>query len=92
MSAVGLTLASRAQLDTRFKISIELAATITFFLASGYVVVQALFGTFAGGLLGARMADVIKLIVFPFVALVMELFFIRSSRKAPAPAPEPARA
>jgi hypothetical protein len=89
MSAVGLTLASRAHLDTRFKISIELAATITFFLASGYVVVQALFGTFALGLLGARMADVIKLIVFPVVALVMELFFIRSSRKAPAAAPEP---
>jgi hypothetical protein len=90
MSAVGLTLASRAHLDTRFKISIELAATITFFLASGYVVVQALFGTFALGLLGARMADVVKLIVFPFVALVMELLFIRSSRKAPEAAPEPA--
>jgi hypothetical protein len=84
MSSVGLTLASRAHLDTRLKISSELAATITFFFASGYFVVQALFGTMAtlsGGLIGERIPDVIKLFVFPFVALVMELLFIRRSKK-----------
>jgi len=92
MSSVGLTLSSRAHLETRWKISGELAATLTFFLASGYLVVQALFGTLAamsGGMLGERIPDVIKLFVFPFVALVMELLFIRKSRKAEGPKPVP---
>jgi hypothetical protein len=92
MSSVGLTLASRAHLDTRLKISSELAATITFFFASGYFVVQALFGTMAtlsGGLIGERIPDVIKLFVFPFVALVMELLFIRRSKKELEAAPVP---
>ncbi|MHA2311076.1 MAG: hypothetical protein ACXADF_06235, partial [Candidatus Thorarchaeota archaeon] len=40
MSSVGLTLSARADLDTRWKISKELAATLTFFLASGYLVVE----------------------------------------------------
>ncbi|MBN2230015.1 MAG: hypothetical protein JW779_10555 [Candidatus Thorarchaeota archaeon] len=90
MSSVGLTLASRAHLDTRLKISSELAATITFFFASGYLVVQSLFGTLSGGLVGERIPDVIKLFVFPFVALVMELLFIRRVRKEgeKEPAPE----
>ncbi|MHA1390207.1 MAG: hypothetical protein ACTSWA_12220 [Candidatus Thorarchaeota archaeon] len=85
MSSVGLTLASRAHLDTRWKISSELAATLTFFLASGYLVVQALFDVLSGGLLGDRIPDVIKLFVFPFVALVMLLLFIRRSRREPEP-------
>jgi hypothetical protein len=92
MSSVGLTLASRAHMDTRLKISSELAATITFFFASGYFVVQALFGTMAtlsGGLIGERIPDVIKLFVFPFVALVMELLFIRRSKKELEAAPVP---
>jgi len=89
LSSVGLTLASRADLDTRWKISGELAATMTFFFASGYLVVQALFGTLSGGLIGERIPDVIKLFVFPFVALVIELLFIRRSRKAPEPAEVP---
>jgi hypothetical protein len=89
MSSVGLTLASRAKLETRWKISSELAATITFFLASGYIVVQALFGALSGGMLGARIPDVIKLFVFPLVALVMELIFIRNARKTPEVTPEP---
>jgi len=85
MSSVGLTLASRAHLDTRWKISSELAATLTFFLASGYLVVQALFDVLSGGLLGERIPDVFKLFVFPFVALVMLLLFIRRSRREPEP-------
>lgn len=92
MSAVGLTLASRAHLDTRWKISSELAATITFFFASGYLVVQALFGTLSGGLIGERIPDVIKLFAFPFVALIMELLFVRRMRKqlkAPTPVEMP---
>jgi hypothetical protein len=62
---------------------------MTFFFASGYLVVQALFGTLSGGLIGERIPDVIKLFVFPFVALVIELLFIRRSRKAPEPAEGP---
>lgn len=89
MSAVGLTLASRAHLDTRWKISSELAATIAFFLASGYLVVQALFDVVSGGLLGERIPDVIKLFAFPFVALVMEILFIRRSRKVLDPVSTP---
>lgn len=85
MSSVGLTLASRAHLDTRWKISSELAATITFFLASGYLVVQALFDVLSGGLIGQRIPDIIKLLVFPLVALVMELLFIRRAGKEPKP-------
>jgi hypothetical protein len=89
LSSVGLTLASRADMDTRWKISGELAATLTFFFASGYLVVQALFGTLSGGLIGERIPDVIKLFAFPFVALVIELLFIRRSRKAPEPSEVP---
>jgi hypothetical protein len=81
LSSVGRTLASRAHLDTRWKLSSELAATITFFFASGYLIVQALFGTLSGGLIGERIPDVIKLFVFPFIALIVELLFIRRSRK-----------
>jgi len=89
LSSVGLTLASRADMDTRWKISSELAATMTFFFASGYLVVQALFGTLSGGLIGERIPDVIKLFVFPFVALIIELLFIRRSRKVLEPAEVP---
>lgn len=89
LSSVGRTLASRAHLDTRWKLSSELAATITFFFASGYLVVQALFGILSGGLIGDRIPDVIKLFVFPFVALIVELLFIRRSRKVVEPAEVP---
>lgn len=87
MSSVGLTLASRAHLDTRWKLSGELAATVTFFLASGYLVVQALFDTLSPSLVGERIPDIIKLFVFPFVALIMEILFIRRSRKVLEPKP-----
>ncbi|TFG30116.1 hypothetical protein EU527_14925 [Candidatus Thorarchaeota archaeon] len=87
MSNVGLTLASRANLDTRWKLSGELAANITFFLASGYLVVQALFDVISGGLIGERISDVIKLFVFPFVALIMELVFLRRAHKVLEPMP-----
>ncbi|TFG30555.1 hypothetical protein EU527_14355 [Candidatus Thorarchaeota archaeon] len=90
MSNVGLTLASRAHLETRLKISSELAATITFFLASGYLVVQALFDVsseLSGVLIGERLPDIIKLLVFPFVALIMEILFIRRAGKVLQPMP-----
>jgi len=90
MSNVGLILASRAHLDTRWKLSGELAATITFFLASGYFVVQAVFDVsseLSGFLVGDRLPDIIKLIIFPFVALVMEVLFIRRANKEFEPPP-----
>ncbi|KXH72873.1 MAG: hypothetical protein AM326_00675 [Candidatus Thorarchaeota archaeon SMTZ-45] len=86
MSSVGLTLSARAELETRWKISKELAAAITFFLASGYLVVEAAFES-AGFAIFERGPDLIKLILFPGVALLMALLFIRRAGRAP---PEPA--
>lgn len=92
MSSVGRSLASRAELDTRFKLSKELAATFTFFLASGFMFVDAMFAVILGGVdvtLTGGIGDAVKLIVFPFVAFIMVLNFIRKSRKAPEEAPVP---
>jgi hypothetical protein len=86
MSSVGLTLSARAELDTRWKISKELAATLTFFLASGYLVVEAAFEASIWPILG-KAPDIIKLFLFPGVALIMALLFIRRAGRAP---PEPA--
>jgi hypothetical protein len=76
MSSVGRTLSSRAGLETRWKLSGELAAAFTFFLASGYYFADALF-------------PILRLLVFPFVALVMELLYLRRTGKALRAAPEP---
>ena len=73
-------------MDTRFKLSKELAATFTFFLASGFMFVDAMFAVILGGVdvtLTGGIGDAIKLIVFPFVAFIMVLNFIRKSRKEP---------
>ncbi|MHA2143469.1 MAG: hypothetical protein ACXADD_18485 [Candidatus Thorarchaeota archaeon] len=83
---MGLTLSARADLDTRWKISKELAATLTFFLASGYLVVEAAFEAAVFPILG-KAPDIIKLFIFPGVALLMGLLFIRRAGRAP---PEPA--
>ncbi len=85
MSSVGLALSSRAELDTRWKISKELAATMTFFLASGYLVIEAAFESL-GYAIFERGPDIIKLLLFPGVALLMALLFIRRAGRAP---PEP---
>ncbi len=92
MSSVGRSLASRAELDTRFKISKELAATFTFFLASGFMFVDAMFAVILGvanPTLEGGIGDGIKLLVFPFIAFIMVLNFIRKSRKVPKEAPVP---
>ena len=92
MSSVGRSLASRAELDTRWKLSKELAATFTFFLASGFMFVDAMFSVILGvanpSLMGG-IGDAIKLLVFPFVAFIMELNFLRKSRKVLKPAEVP---
>ncbi|MHA1389840.1 MAG: hypothetical protein ACTSW8_05905 [Candidatus Thorarchaeota archaeon] len=87
MSSVGRSLASRAELDTRWKLSKELAATFTFFLASGFMFVDAMFAVILGGdpTLAGGIGDAVKLLIFPFVAFIMELNFIRKSRKEPKP-------
>lgn len=88
MSSVGLTLSARAELDTRFKISKELGATLTFFLASGYLTIEAAFEAIGIPIL-ASGPDIIKLLIFPGVALVMELLFIRQTGKVVQPPPMP---
>ncbi|MFW9834757.1 MAG: hypothetical protein ACFFEK_12230 [Candidatus Thorarchaeota archaeon] len=89
MSGIGRSLSSRADMDTRWKLSKELAATTTFFLASGYMFVDAMFSVILSGFgdpaLAGATGDAIKLFVFPVVALIMELNFVRISRKAPSP-------
>ncbi len=92
MSSVGRSLASRAELDTRLKLSKELAATFTFFLASGFMFVDAMFAVILGDwdvTLTGGLGDAIKLLVFPFVAFIMVLNFIRKSRKVLEAAPVP---
>jgi hypothetical protein len=90
MSGIGRTLASRADLDTRFKISKELAASFTFFLATGFMFVDTSFEViFSDPTQAAPVADVVKLLLFPLIALFMELLYIRSSRRAPAPVEVP---
>ncbi|MHA2361894.1 MAG: hypothetical protein ACXAB6_08215, partial [Candidatus Thorarchaeota archaeon] len=90
MSGIGRTLASRADLDTRFKISKELAASFTFFLATGFMFVDTSFEViFSDPTQAAPVADVVKLLIFPLIALFMELLYIRSSRRAPAPVEVP---
>lgn len=81
MSSVGQILASRADMDTRLKMSKETAATLTFFLATGYTFVDTTFTQLGGGIQGAT-GDIVKLLIFPLVALVMELRFIYRARKA----------
>ncbi|TFH04976.1 MAG: hypothetical protein E4H14_13645 [Candidatus Thorarchaeota archaeon] len=86
MSSVGRSLASRAELDTRWKLNKELAATFTFFLASGFMFVDAMFSVILGladASLEGGIGDVVKLIVFPFLAFIMALNFVRKSRKEP---------
>jgi hypothetical protein len=82
MSGVGRTLSSRADQDTRWKLSKELAATLTYFLASGFMFVDASISALVAdpNLVGAA-GDAVKLLIFPFVALVMELLFIRRTRR-----------
>ena len=96
MSSVGKSLASRAEKETRFKISKELAATFTFFLATGFMYVDAMFTTIIthpgiGAAMDTSLAgaagDAVKLIMFPFVALLMEIrFIIRARRVTKKPA------
>ena len=97
MSGVGRSLSSRAEMDTRFKISKELAATFTFFLASSYVFVDVMFTlllTPAGFTATdvAPISAIFKLWLFPLIALVVELRFIWRSRRAPKPAKVPEEA
>lgn len=86
MSSVGRTLAARAELDTKLKLSKELAATFTFFLASGFMFVDAMFSIILGTsdpTLAGVVGDSVKLFIFPFVAFIMEMNYIRKSRKVP---------
>ncbi|NWF95254.1 MAG: hypothetical protein HXY34_03845 [Candidatus Thorarchaeota archaeon] len=88
MSAVGRTLASRATKAARFKISAEVAAAFTFFLAAGYYFSDNLFEISAhvpgGAILGASLSGIVKLFIFPFVAMIGEFVYLRRLGKPPA--------
>ncbi len=89
MSSVGSTLSGRSS-ESRFRVSPDLAATFTFFLASGYYFADVLLPiTSADPAFGASIADILKLMIFPFIAMIMELLYLRRIGKAPpAPIPE----
>ena len=83
MSGIGRTLASRSELETRWKISKEFAATLTYFLASGFIFVDTVFSLFiTDPSLQGVFSDAMKLLVFPFIAFLMVLNYVRKSRKA----------
>ncbi|TXT54227.1 MAG: conserved membrane protein of unknown function [Candidatus Thorarchaeota archaeon] len=80
MSSVGRTLASRENLDTRIKISGETAAGITFFMAIGYYFADLMFPILvdpAAQAFAESISDLVKLLIFPLIALIMELFYLR---------------
>ena len=82
MSGIGRTLASRSELETRWKISKEFAATLTYFLASGFIFVDTVFSLFiTDPSLQGVFSDAMKLLVFPFIAFLMVLNYVRKSRK-----------
>ncbi|MFW9805572.1 MAG: hypothetical protein ACFFFK_02430 [Candidatus Thorarchaeota archaeon] len=95
MSGIGRTLASRADIDTRFKLSREFAATLTYFMASGFMFVESVFtAIIADPAMQGIVSDVIKLILFPFIAFIMVLRYLYRSRTAvkdaePIPEEEP---
>ncbi|MGQ4871126.1 MAG: hypothetical protein ACP6IT_04755, partial [Candidatus Thorarchaeota archaeon] len=89
MSSVGSMLASRADLDTFWKIPPELAAALTFFLASGYYFADVWFPiALPDPTFGASISDLLKLLIFPFIALLMELRYLRKVSKAIEALPE----
>ncbi len=88
MSAVGSTLASRSKEETRWKISAELAAAITFFLASGYYFADLLFEvTGYSNAIGSAVSELFKLLIFPLVAMVGQFVYIRRINRPPPTAP-----
>ncbi|MHA1964767.1 MAG: hypothetical protein ACW97G_09320 [Candidatus Thorarchaeota archaeon] len=83
MSGIGRTLASRSDVDTRFKLSKEFAATLTYFMASGFMFVDSVFtAIIVNEAMQGIVSDVIKLFLFPFIALIMVLRYLYISRKA----------
>lgn len=83
MSSVGSTLTGRTSETPTFRIPAELAATLTFFMASGYYFADILFPVILPDpSFGASLSDLIKLMLFPFIALVMELIYLRRTKKA----------
>lgn len=86
ISNVGLTVTSRAEMDTRWKISKETGGAFTFFLASSYsyVIILYIF-IFPDPIFAASLGDSVKLLLFPLVALILELIYIRKWREEPKP-------
>ncbi|MBD3405729.1 MAG: hypothetical protein GF411_06310 [Candidatus Lokiarchaeota archaeon] len=90
MSSVGRTLASRENLETRLKISGETAAGLTFFMAIGYYFADLMFPILVTPdfqVLAESTGDLVKLFIFPLIALIMELFYLRRLGKPPEERP-----
>ncbi len=83
MSSIGTTLAGPADTEESPRISKELAAAFTYFLASGYYFADSMFPIlFRNSTLGGSLPDLIKLFIFPFIAMVMEGIYVVYLRRA----------
>ncbi|MEM2141990.1 MAG: hypothetical protein QXS20_10300 [Candidatus Thorarchaeota archaeon] len=79
VSRVSRTLSSRANIDTRWKMSVDTAVPLTFFLASGYYFTDMLLPllTVVEPDFGASLSDIVRLLTFTLVALIMQLVYLR---------------
>jgi hypothetical protein len=74
MGAVGDTLAEKSHVRPHWKLSAESSVTLTFFLASGYYFANTFLSVlFSDPTLAATIGVTIKLLIFPFVAIVTEV-------------------
>ncbi len=84
MSSVGRMLKPQVASESFFRISADFAAMLTFFLASGYYFADVWFPiSLPDPTFGATLSDLIKLIIFPFIALIMELLYLRQAKRVP---------
>ncbi|MCF2137714.1 MAG: hypothetical protein K9W43_10835 [Candidatus Thorarchaeota archaeon] len=89
MSSVGSTLSGRSS-ESFLRVSADLAAVFTFFLASGYYFADVLFPIILPDpAFGASLSDIIKLMVFPFIAMIMEALYLHRIGKAQEAVPAP---
>ncbi len=86
MSAVGETLAEKSHIRAHWKLSAESSVTLTFFLATGYYFASTFLTVlYSEPTLAATIGVTIKLLIFPFVAIVTEIHHMLKHIGSPPP-------
>jgi hypothetical protein len=86
MSAVGETLAEKSHIRAHWKLSAESSVTLTFFLASGYYFASTFLTVlFSEPTLATTIGVTVKLLIFPFVAIVTEVHHMLRHIGSPPP-------